>query len=62
MNKKGLSLIILIITILLILVLIGITTAGIGNAVQNARMSSFGTDLNNIEDAVNFHDPCFIFE
>ena len=55
MNKKGISLIILIITIVLIIILLGITTAGIGNAIQNARMTSFGEDLNLIEDAVNVY-------
>ena len=53
MNKKGLSLIVLVITIVLIIILLGITTATAGDAIQNARMASFGNDLENIEDAVD---------
>ena len=55
MNKKGISLIVLIITIVLVIIILGITTTGVGNAVQNARMTAFGEDLNLIQDAVNVY-------
>lgn len=55
MNRKGISLIILIITIVLILILVGITTSGIGNAVQNSRISSFGKDIVTIQDSVELY-------
>ena len=53
MNKKGISFVVLIITILLLVILLGITTVGIKNAVQNSRKSAFASDLVSLEDAIN---------
>jgi Tfp pilus assembly protein PilE len=52
MNKKGVTMIILIITIILIIVLLGITTASVGNGIQNSRYAAFGEDLALIQDEV----------
>lgn len=50
-NKKGVSLIILVITIVLILILVGTLTADAGNSIGNSRISTFASDLSEIEDA-----------
>ena len=45
MEKKGISFVILL----------GITTAMVGNSIQNSRRSAFASDLASLQDAVNVY-------
>ena len=49
-KKSGISLIVLIITISVMLILLSIVIISVGNASENAKLSSFATDLATIED------------
>ena len=51
-NKKGMSMISLIITVIVILILLATSIGFMGNAVDNSRISAFANDLVEIEDAV----------
>ena len=55
MEKKGISFVILIVTIVLLVILLGITTAMVGNSIQNSRRSAFASDLASLQDAVNVY-------
>jgi len=55
MNKKGISLIVLIITIVILLILLSVTTVSVGDSIQNSRKSAFASDLASLQDAVNVY-------
>lgn len=48
--KKGISLIVLIITIAVMLILLTTIVISVNSAVNNAKLSSFATDLSTVED------------
>ncbi|MDD3303826.1 MAG: hypothetical protein PHP54_02820 [Clostridia bacterium] len=51
-NRRGISLIMLIVTIVLALILIMSTAAVVGNAINNSRITTFASDVLEVEDAV----------
>ncbi|MDD3303827.1 MAG: hypothetical protein PHP54_02825 [Clostridia bacterium] len=53
--KKGITLIVLILTIILALILVTATTLAIGNSVENARLAAFANDLKEVKDAVKVY-------
>lgn len=53
--KKGISLMVLVITIVILLILLSVTTMTVGNAIQNSRKSAFASDLVSLEDAVDIY-------
>ena len=52
-HKKGLSLVVLIITIILLLILTTAVIVSTQDNVDNARLSSFANEINQIQDAVD---------
>ena len=51
-NRKGISLIMLIITIVLALILVMSTAAVVGNAINNSRITTFASDVLEVQDAL----------
>ena len=55
MNKKGISLMVLVVTIILLLILLSVTTITVGNIVQNSTKSAFASDLASLKDAADVY-------
>ena len=51
-NKKGISLIVLVITIIVSLILVSIGVAATGNAIENANITEYIDNLNLVKDSV----------
>lgn len=50
-NKKGISLIVLVITIVVALILVATVTISTSGAIDNANLTAFAKDINDIEEA-----------
>lgn len=55
MNKKGISLTVLVITIVLLLILLTVTTMTVGNGIENSRKNAFVSDITSLEDVINVY-------
>ena len=53
--KRGISLIVLIITIVIALIILGATIVQINSSMENADIVSFAEDLTIVQDSVNMH-------
>lgn len=53
--KKGVSLIVLIVTIVVMLILTTIVVVSVDNVIENSALSSFATDLSIVEDLTNVY-------
>lgn len=53
--KRGITLIVLVLTIILALILITATTLAVGNSIDNARLAAFANDLKEVQDAVKVY-------
>ena len=55
MNKKGISIIVLLITVVLIVILTSMITIEVGNSIRDARKVSFANELTKIEDSLELY-------
>ena len=51
LNKKGISLMVLVITIIVIIIIASITIVSTKNSIDNSKLTAFASDIKEIEDA-----------